>query len=77
METLSGLGGLHRDQRGITGLETAIVLIAFVVVTYLDTDQAIICLNPGTAFDSDVDTAECRWATSWVIGTSDLLDPGE
>ena len=27
-----GLPGLYRDQRGITGLETAIVLIAFVVV---------------------------------------------
>ena len=154
MGSLTGLGGLHRDQRGITGLETAIVLIAFVVVaavfafavlstgllssaksketvlggleetsstmtirggvvgdsnsgktaldtvkftlssaaqasdavdlsttgvvvTYLDTDQAINCLNPGTAFDGDADTAECRWATSWIIGNSDLLDPGE
>ena len=27
--------------------------------------------------DSDLDTAECRWATSWVIGVSDQLDPGE
>ena len=48
-----------------------------VVVTYLDDDQAVNCLIPGSTFDGDADTAECRWATSWVIGTSDLLDPGE
>ena len=148
------VAGINTDQRGITGLETAIVLIAFVVVaavfafavlstgllsseksketvlgglketsstislrggvvadansdktaidtikftltsaaqaseavdlsttgvtvTYLDEDSAINCLIPGTAFDSDADTTECRWASSWVIGTSDLLDPGE
>ena len=144
---------LIRDQRGITGLETAIVLIAFVVVasvfafavlstgllssekaketvlgglaetsstisirgdiiadantgktfidtvkftlssaaqaadavdlsttgvvvTYLDNDQAINCENP-QAFDGDPDTAECSWSTKWILGTSDLLDPGE
>ena len=144
---------LIRDQRGITGLETAIVLIAFVVVasvfafavlstgllsseksketvlgglaetsstislrgdviadantaktfidtikftlssaaqaseavglsstgvvvTYLDDDQGINCENP-QSFDSDPDTTECSWSSSWVIGTSDLLDPGE
>ena len=32
MNSQQGLPGLYRDQRGITGLETAIVLIAFVVV---------------------------------------------
>jgi flagellin FlaB len=30
---IKGLSPLGRDQRGITGLETAIVLIAFVVVS--------------------------------------------
>ena len=47
-----------------------------VVVTYLDDDQAINCENPAD-FDSDNDTAECSWGTSWILGTSDLLDPGE
>ncbi len=147
------VAGLHNNQHGITGLETAIVLIAFVVVasvfafavlstgllsseksketvlggleetsatlsirgavigdansgktaidtvkftltsaaqaseavdlsstgvvvTYLDSDQAINCENPAS-FDGDPDTAECSWATNWVIGTSDLVDPGE
>ena len=146
-------GDLRADQRGITGLETAIVLIAFVVVasvfafavlstgllsseksketvlggleetsstlsvrgsvvgdsnsgktaidtvkftltsaaqaaeavdlsttsvvvTYLDSDQAINCENP-QSFDGDADTAECSWSTSWVIGSGDLVDPGE
>ncbi len=32
MRPLGRVGGLHDNQRGITGLETAIVLIAFVVV---------------------------------------------
>jgi len=144
---------LIRDQRGITGLETAIVLIAFVVVasvfafavlstgllsseksketvlgglaetsstisirgdiiatansgktsidsikftltsaaqasdavdlsttgvvvTYLDDRQAANCTNPAAASDV-ADTAQCSWATSWILGTSDLLDPGE
>ena len=138
--------GLVRDQRGITGLETAIVLIAFVVVasvfafavlstgllsseksketvlgglsetsstisirgdiigtantaktrvdsvkftltsaaqasdavdlsttgvvvTYLDDDAAINCDGSGSP--------SCAWSTSWILGTSDLLDPGE
>ena len=30
-----------RDQHGITGIETAIILIAFVVVTYLDSEQSV------------------------------------
>ena len=148
-----GLLGFHRDQRGITGLETAIVLIAFVVVasvfafavlstgllsseksketvlggleetsstmrlmgsvigdanlaktfidtvrftlssasqagspvdlsttgvviTYLDSGQAINCENPED-FDGDPDTPECSWKTDWVLGSPDLLDPGE
>ena len=147
------MAGLHDNQRGITGLETAIVLIAFVVVaavfafavlstgllsseksketvlggleetsstisvrgsvigdadstkawldtvkftltsaaqasdavdlsttgvvvTYLDNNQAINCENP-QSFDGDADTAECSWSTSWIIGTGDLVDPGE
>ena len=146
-------GNLVTDQRGITGLETAIVLIAFVVVasvfaftvlstgllsseksketvlggleetsstiaikgsvigdansdktsidtvkftlssaaqasdavdlsttgvvvTYLDNNQAINCENP-ESFDGDPDTAECSWSTSWIIGSPDLVDPGE
>lgn len=146
---------LGKDQRGITGLETAIVLIAFVVVasvfafavlstgllsseksketvlggleetsstltlrgeviadansgktkidsikftlttaaqasdpvdlskvgtvvTYLDSEQATNCdheddWNP----DSNDDTSECKWETSWIIGTGNLVDPNE
>ena len=137
---------LRRDQRGITGLETAIVLIAFVVVasvfafavlstgllsseksketvlgsleetsatltlrgaviadanagktaiddvtftltsaaqtaeavdlssagtvvTYLDADQAINCTGSGTP--------SCSWATNWIIGSGNLVDPNE
>ena len=47
-----------------------------VVVTYLDSGQAINCENP-QSFDGDVDTAECSWSTNWVIGSGDLVDPGE
>ena len=45
------------------------------VVTYW-TEVGINCENP-QAFDGDVDTAECSWSTSWVIGSGDLVDPGE
>ena len=153
MRLLDRVTGLFANQRGITGLETAIVLIAFVVVasvfafavlstgllsseksketvlggleetsstisvrgsvigdadstkawidtvkftltsasqssgavdlsttgvvvTYLDNNQAINCENP-ESFDGDPDTAECSWSTSWVIGSGDLVDPGE
>ena len=139
---------LIRDQRGITGLETAIVLIAFVVVasvfafavlstgllsseksketvlggleetsstlsvrgdvigdadstkawldtvkftltsaaqaadsvdlsstgvvlTYLDEDQALNCSNGSGSSNT------CYWTTSWIIGSGDLVDPGE
>ena len=142
-------GNLGTDQRGITGLETAIVLIAFVVVasvfafavlstgllsseksketvlggleetsstlsirgdvigdadstkawidtvkftltsaaqaadavdlsstgvviTYLDQDQALNCTN-----GSGSGSSYCFWATSWIIGSGDLVDPGE
>ncbi len=47
-----------------------------VVVTYLDSNQAINCENP-ESFDGDPDTAECSWSTDWVIGSPDLVDPGE
>ncbi|PKB79359.1 MAG: hypothetical protein BZY88_13705 [SAR202 cluster bacterium Io17-Chloro-G9] len=46
-----------------------------VVVTYLDEDQATNCDNPAVA--DVLTTSECSWATTWLIGTSDLLDPGE
>ena len=147
-------GALSKDQRGITGLETAIVLIAFVVVasvfafavlstgllsaeksketvlgglaetsstiairgdiiaesntdktfidsikftlssaaqaadavdlsktgvvvTYLDSTQAINCKDKDYNFDGDPNTAECRWKAVWTIGNGELLDPGE
>ena len=153
MRPLGKVTGLHANQRGITGLETAIVLIAFVVVasvfafavlstgllsseksketvlggleetsstisvrgsvigdsnsvktaidtvkftlssaaqssdavdlsttgvvvTYLDNNQALNCENP-PSFDGDGDTPECSWPTSWIIGSGDLVDPGE
>jgi len=41
-----------------------------VVVTYLDSGQAINCENP-QSFDGDADTAECSWSTNWVIGSGD------
>ena len=142
-------GNLGTDQRGITGLETAIVLIAFVVVasvfafavlstgllsseksketvvggleetsstlsirgdvigdadstkawidtvkftltsaaqaadavdlsstgvviTYLDQDQALNCTD-----GSGSGSSYCFWTTSWIIGSGDLVDPGE
>ena len=40
-----------------------------VVVTYLDDQTAINCTGSGSP--------SCSWATSWILGTSDLLDPGE
>ena len=149
MNSQQGLLAFHRDQRGITGLETAIVLIAFVVVasvfafavlstgllsseksketvlgglaetsstlsirgdvigdansgktaidtvtftltsaaqaadavdlsstgvviTYLDQDQALNCTN-----GSGSGSSYCFWTTNWVIGSGDLVDPGE
>ena len=47
-----------------------------VVITYLDSGQAINCENP-QSFDANPDTSECSWATNWVIGSGDLVDPGE
>ena len=147
--TINITAGLIKDERGITGLETAIVLIAFVVVaavfafailstgllsseksketvlggleetsstislrggviadansaktaidsikftltsaaqssesvdlstggvtvTYLDEDTGINCDNPSVG-----GTDTCDWTASWLVGTSDLLDPGE
>ena len=48
-----------------------------VVVTYLDSTQAINCKDKDYVFDNDADTAECRWKTLWIIGNGELLDPGE
>ena len=42
------------------------------VVTYLDSEQALNCTK-GTGGSG----SRCNWETAWVIGTSDLLDPGE
>lgn len=46
------------------------------VITYLDDNQGINCGNP-QSFDADADTAECSWSSSWLIGTGDIVDPGE
>ncbi len=139
-------GRRHRDQRGITGIETAIILIAMVIVgtvfsvTLLNTgllsakksEETVIeglkdtastlflrgsvfaQANPGkTAIDTikfyliveaqsvesvdlsstgtvvtyqDSDNAlnctaggagSCSWAASWVVGSGELVDPGE
>ena len=43
-----------------------------VVITYLDEDNAINCDNPVVA-----GTPKCSWATNWVIGSGNLVDPGE
>ena len=48
-----------------------------VVVTYLDSGQAINCKDDSYTFDNDPDTPECKWKTDWVLGSPDLLDPGE
>jgi flagellin FlaB len=42
------------------------------VVTYLDSEQALNCTKGGGGSGS-----RCGWSTNWIIGTSDLLDPGE
>ena len=38
----------------------------------LDEDHAINCDNPVVA-----GTPKCSWSTSWIIGSGDLVDPGE
>ena len=48
-----------------------------VVVTYLDSTQAINCKDDTKSFDNDTDTAECKWKAVWILGNGDLLDPGE
>ena len=45
-------------------------------ITYLDSGRAINRENP-QSFDANPDTSECSWATNWVIGSGDLVDPGE
>ena len=47
-----------------------------VVITYLDSGQAINC-EKLQSFEADADSAECSWATNWVIASGDLVDPGE
>ena len=42
------------------------------VVTYLDGDQALNCTN-----GSGSGPSHCFWTTSWIIGSGDLVDPGE
>jgi len=46
-----------------------------VVVTYLDSEQATNCKNP-VEVNVPADS-QCSWKTDWIIGTGDLLDPGE
>jgi archaellin len=46
------------------------------VITYLDENQGINCENPHS-FDGDADTTECSWTSSWLIGSGDIVDPGE
>ena len=43
-----------------------------VVVTYLDDNQALNCTK-----DSGSGSSYCFWTTNWVIGSGDLVDPGE
>lgn len=143
---LRGLLGIARDQRGVSGIETAIILVAVVivgtvfavttlntglissekaektvaggldetsgvmvirgvviadanvgktaidtikftltsasdsssgvdlsttgtVVTYLDSGNGVTCTGSGSP--------SCSWATNWLTGSSDILDPGE
>ena len=46
------------------------------VITYLDENQGLNCENP-QSFDGDADTAECSWSSSWLIGSGEIVDPGE
>ena len=46
-----------------------------VVVTYLDSTQAINCKDSTSRFTPE--TAECRWTMSWISGSGEWLDPGE
>lgn len=46
------------------------------MITYLDENQGINRGNP-QSFDGDADTAECSWSSSWLIGSGDIVDPGE
>lgn len=59
-----------------TASETVDLSTTGTQVTYLDEDQGINCENP-QSFDSYADTAECSWASSWLLGSGDLVDPGE
>ena len=43
-----------------------------VVITCLDQDQALNCTNASGSGNS-----YCFWTTSWIIGSGDLVDPGE
>ena len=44
------------------------------MITYLDENQGI---NRGNPQSFDADTAECFWFSSWLIGSGDIVDPGE
>jgi flagellin-like protein len=39
------------------------------VVSYLDSGNSLACTGSGSPI--------CSWATNWVTGSSDILDPGE
>jgi archaellin len=48
------------------------------VITYLDENQGLNCETPQSFDgDADADTAECSWSSSWLIGSGEIVDPGE
>jgi flagellin FlaB len=59
-----------------TASETVDLSTTGTVITYLDEYQGINCGTP-QSFDGDADTAECSWSSSWLIGSGDIVDPGE
>ena len=42
------------------------------VITYLDSEQALNCTK-----DTGSGSSYCVWTTDWIIGSGDLVDPGE
>ena len=46
------------------------------VITYLDYFLGINCQNPQSC-DGDPGTAECSWSSEWLIGSGEIVDPGE
>ena len=42
------------------------------VITYLDKDHAVNCVNPDSG-----SAPKCSWAAVWIIGSGNLVDPNE